>query len=973
MSRKDRPSADLVERTRLQKALRESVILRELADILNSSLDLEQILQKLVIRTTELCDVTRCAVWLLEEPWKHFHPVTYYISSPELAAEMMQSADAVWHRSPLPGDNPIIQRLLNNDGMLSIEDLRAEPTVQNFAETFRTHSVLLIALLREGRPVGMMSLDDPGQIRSFSQEQQQLARAIGQQATIAIYNARLYQQAQAQQMRAEHLIERARAIYQVAMTVNSGAELPAVLRLATHHLVQALEAQDGLVMLLENDKSTLRPASSTSNELQMLPLSLAHLPNVRQAISTGRPMLINAKQAGEHELAWFNQRQLKNLLLVPLMGGQQPDENAEEQPGGHEEPGRENGTAPEAVTTSCLGLIAIYYTQRRRPTRGEYAFAQDIAAQCALAIEKAHLLLETQQAAELANERANTLDAVFQSLTEGITVITPDGQVSIRNATAAQFLGVPLYSSTPIETFLQRHLTYTLEGQPLAYENFPLVRALRSPNSDVRGERFLTTRADGARRVVEVTATPLKNKEQGQIGLVTAFRDITIQMQAEQRIRLALDTFLHIAEAVSYSTDIREILHRVLAEALTTLHCRRGMVHLFQPPQDEFEPLLSLGFSPEEESHWLQEQHSWLHPETTGSSQIYTKLTLGQTVLIGEEQGSAQAHPLSPGTMVLAAPLQHNQRLLGLLLLERSTLSTSLIQKPTGFTTWDIAIVEGIAQLAGVAMEQARWQQEAIEAQASATIMREADTMKNEFLAITAHEFRNPLTVILARSQSALRTLRRTAAEKSDATTSSPAESHLETIIAQTKQLNNIVTTFLDAARINQGSFTLKTEVVDLDRVACQVIEDQQALVEKHTLHCNIDGTRGPYQVTGDPARLAQIIANLVENAVKYSPHGGSITVSLRRLEQEPALIEVCVQDEGMGIPLDSQARLFERFYRVPHAASGETRGIGLGLYIVAHLVHMHGGSIRVESSGIPGEGSCFIFTLPASPEENAS
>src|SRR5207302_10438259 len=125
-----------------------------------------------------------------------------------------------------------ILRLLTEGWMLLIDDLRTEPAVQIFAEKFLVSSILLIALIRDGHPVGLMSLDNPGQMRPFSQEQQQMARAISQQATIAIYNARLYQQAQAQQLRAEHLIERARATYQVAMRVNSGEELPVVLKLA---------------------------------------------------------------------------------------------------------------------------------------------------------------------------------------------------------------------------------------------------------------------------------------------------------------------------------------------------------------------------------------------------------------------------------------------------------------------------------------------------------------------------------------------------------------------------------------------------------------------------------------------------------------------------------------------------------------------------------------------------------------------
>ena len=118
----------------------------------------------------------------------------------------------------------------------------------------------------------------------------------------------------------------------------------------------------------------------------------------------------------------------------------------------------------------------------------------------------------------------------------------------------------------------------------------------------------------------------------------------------------------------------------------------------------------------------------------------------------------------------------------------------------------------------------------------------------------------------------------------------------------------------------------------------------------------------------GDSARLQQIITNLVENAIKYSPLGGTIKVYLRSntSEEGKATIEVSVEDKGIGIPLDAQPRLFERFYRAPNIEGSNTRGIGLGLYIVAQLLALQDGSIRVESSGIPGEGSRFIFTLPA-------
>ena len=123
-----------------------------------------------------------------------------------------------------------------------------------------------------------------------------------------------------------------------------------------------------------------------------------------------------------------------------------------------------------------------------------------------------------------------------------------------------------------------------------------------------------------------------------------------------------------------------------------------------------------------------------------------------------------------------------------------------------------------------------------------------------------------------------------------------------------------------------------------------------------------------PYLVKGDGARLQQVIRNLVENAIKYSPLGGPITVRMRRCSssQHTPLIEVCVEDKGIGIPADALPRLFERFYRAPNTAHSSTKGVGLGLFLVARLLRLHGGEIHVESSGMFGEGSRFIFTLPA-------
>ncbi|HYB02305.1 MAG TPA: GAF domain-containing protein, partial [Ktedonobacteraceae bacterium] len=721
--------SNVQEHQRLLAALRESEILRELAELLTSSLDLNHILQVLVKRTTEVCQIERCAVWLLDETDSSLRPATYYLSSQQLSNNTIKAADHIWKHSSLSSTDPAIQRLFKENGMLFLEDLTSVPGMQNVAETFLVRSILIFALVREGRPVGMLTLDEPGKTRTFSTEQMQLARAISQQAAMAIDNARLLQQA--------------------------------------------------------------------------------------------------------HE------------------------------------------------------------------------------------------------AAKLATERANTLDAIFHAMTEGISVIDLEGNILMRNNAAASFLGKNRFIKDQLNEVLNLHPTYTVQGQLISGEDFPVTRSLRGER--IRGERFVTTRADGNERILEVNIAPLFDAANKQIGVVSAFRDVTEQIRVEQRIRQALDTLLHVAEAVTGITEIKDILHSVLERALVTLNCAHGVVQLYDEEHQCFTPLLSIGFSPETEQQWFEDQQVWLHTLSDQNHLFKEQLFQGHATLINAEQCLHQPNPFDH-LMILSAPILHHNRLHGIISLDRSEYPRQYSTHKTHeqrqtpqneFTLWDIAVTEGIAQLAGLAVDQALWQQEAINARASEAAMREANALKDEFLAITAHEFRTPLTVILAQSQLVTRTLKRISdqAQQAGITKLPQVIDNLSVIADQTHQLTNIVSTFLEVTRLNRGELTLHFEEVDLSLLVQNVASRYKALSKEHSFSCIIGPIDHSYLVKGDNARLKQIIANLVENAIKYSPQGGSIKVYLRRTADihDHAMVEVCIEDKGIGIPKDAQPRLFERFYRAPN------------------------------------------------------
>jgi PAS domain S-box-containing protein len=944
------------EHERLLRVLRESEILREIAELLASSLDTTHILQILVQKVTDVCEIGRCAVWLYDENGVRFRPASYHLNAPQLKPANIQMMERFWRNSFLPVKTNLSDQSLSEHGTLVIDDLREIPDLREVAEKFLVQSVLLVILRREQRILGIMSLDNPDSATTFSEDQKKLARAIGQQAAVAIDNSRVYQQAQDQRKRAERLIERAQAIYQVAMAVNSDKELSAVLDIAARNLMRGLNAEGATITLLQGDTlSVVRPTRLPSLADQageyIIP-GLSDLTHCLQAAYERQPIFVKASDLFGIERQWYRQIGLENVLIIPLLAG--PQHRHERKPVG----------MPILDDVSCVGFaFATYASEQPPPPPGYQAFAQDIAAQCALAISKANLLDRANEAARLATEQAHTLSAVFNAMTEGIIVVDLNGRVLLTNNTAAHFLGPDAYNMQRLTTFLQDHPTFTPQDKLMPPEEFPLMRALRG--EPVRGTRFITKRADGSRRHLEVNIVPMQDNDGNTIGLVSAFRDITEQSRVERRIRRALDTMLHASKAISNLSDITEIACSVLSMTLNTIGSPRGVVQLYNPGQQTFVPAHQIGFSDEEVSAWLSEQQAWLAPADGTSNSLRDQLLEGHATLINQEH-CPELLSLPAETMILAVPIMHNKRLLGIMLLDRPrTTRTTQSHVRREFSIWDIPLVEGIAQFAGLALEQARWQQEAAIAYSNEATMRDLNAHKDEFLSMTAHEFREPLTIILGYSQKVARYLSKIKDLPSELT--ERLFDDLSNIDSQTRHLANIVTTFLDVARLNRGQITLTLEEVDLEEIVQQTVGGHSTTSLLHEMRYEIEDDDRPYLLHGDRTRLQQILGNLLQNAIKYSPQGGSITITLRHMidEEGRPCVETRVQDQGIGIPQEARAHLFERFYRASNSDGSEARGLGLGLYIVSEFLRLHGGNIRVESNGVEGEGSCFIFTLP--------
>jgi PAS domain S-box-containing protein len=230
------------------------------------------------------------------------------------------------------------------------------------------------------------------------------------------------------------------------------------------------------------------------------------------------------------------------------------------------------------------------------------------------------------------------------------------------------------------------------------------------------------------------------------------------------------------------------------------------------------------------------------------------------------------------------------------------------------------------------------------------TRFRQAEELKSTFVSVVSHELKTPVALIKGYAE----TLGREDAHWDQDT----MQESLAVITEEADRLTHLIDSLLEASRIQAGGLKLEPTDVHLPRLAEKVVEGFRTQTGIHTFELDFPPEFPP--VWGDPERLREVLSNLVSNAVKYSPNGGTIWIG-GRVDQTG--VTVYVADEGIGIPAEEQVRIFDRFHRVESGLRRRTEGTGLGLYLVKAIVEAHGGRVWVESA--PGRGSIFMFSLP--------
>lgn len=328
-------------------------------------------------------------------------------------------------------------------------------------------------------------------------------------------------------------------------------------------------------------------------------------------------------------------------------------------------------------------------------------------------------------------------------------------------------------------------------------------------------------------------------------------------------------------------------------------------------------------------SPWLEEVVDRV--SHTGKCEV---LQFSSPAPVISESATSTEYSLNGWYTVAARPLTARGRGLGVILWGRS-------EKLRTFTADELSLADELAARGSIALDNSLLVRD----------IQDNDRRKNEFLAMLAHELRNPLAPI-RNAHEILRKLRSDQPELSFAR---------DVIERQVSYLVRLVDDLLDVSRITLGKIRLKYEVLDLSQVVANALETSRPLIDsrEHTLDVSLPSH--PILIAGDVSRLVQVFANLLNNAAKFTPNGGRISLDVTCHDREAV---VRVRDDGAGIPQEMLAQVFELFTQVNHALDRPTGGLGVGLTLVRRIVELHRGSVQAMSEGLE-MGSEFIVRLP--------
>ena len=543
------------------------------------------------------------------------------------------------------------------------------------------------------------------------------------------------------------------------------------------------------------------------------------------------------------------------------------------------------------------------------------------------------------------NRQVRRTEAMIAGMSDGVLLVDGEGRTVFINPAGQRLLGT---SEVGVSITKQAE-AYRLRdehGRKLDPQGLPAAQAL-STGRPVHDVTILISRDETV--AVSMSATPLH--EDGKTsGVIVTFRDITERRALEEQMQVQAERAQILADAGSFfasnidPTWVTQAIVERVAEVLgdwSAVIIRSGERDLTVASLYHRD-MASLGLA------W---SYIYRQPLFVGEGIIgqvvatgYPSLTTNvRTIADATNPGTYHPSPVKLASLLIL-PLRTRREVIGALIIAANDPDRAM-------TDEKLPLAELLTERASLAIENARLYTEQVEARHK---LEDLSRLKDEFLSIASHELRTPVTSIKGYTQ-----LAKTLIKEGDLDTS---EEYLDIALDQIDRMSRLILELLDVSRIETGRLEIRREPIHWAPFVRDVVHRHHTAVSDRRFHVSIPDD--DKVVHGDRDRLEQVLGNLLENAVKYSPEGSDVTVTVD--DKGDALV-TAVCDRGIGIPTDELAQVFERFHRGRHVSSTNYGGLGLGLYITKQIIERHGGTIWVESK--EGHGTTFSFSLPASEE----
>ncbi len=593
---------------------------------------------------------------------------------------------------------------------------------------------------------------------------------------------------------------------------------------------------------------------------------------------------------------------------------------------------------PAIIGEQLIGILDVQASGTNYFTESDLDVYRTLASQIANAFQGAQLFGQQRQAEKAQREAAEKIRAMFDAMTEGITVTNMIGTIEDLNEAMLR-----LYGYHRREELLGRS-SMQLFARPFWSKAAENVRqALEAGASQATECRMV--RHDGSEFEAETSAALLRDINGAPTGFVTIIRDITARKWAEEE-RVRMTTQLRTAADISAQATTLLDPQLLLRQVVTLIKERFDLyhVHFYTLDETTHELLLAAGYGDVGKTMLAQDHRLQLEAEKS----LVARAARTQTPLLVADTTTSpdfMLNPLLPDTRSeIAVPLVLSGKTLGVLDVQHN--------RAHRFTEADLDVFRTLAGQLAAALQNARYFEEL---QRAAERLREVDRMKSEFLANMSHELRTPLNSIIGYAEVMLMGI--------DGEMAPETLEDIQAIYENGQHLLTMINDILDLAKIESGRMALKMEPVEVEQLLDEMRSSGLGLLRKYhkenQVELSIEAEANLPLVSGDRIRLNQILNNLLSNAVKFTEHG---SIQVRAYRQDNHVC-ISVRDTGIGIASDQLEKIFEKFQQVDGSAKRRAEGTGLGLAITRYLVEMHGGTISVHS--VEKKGSVFTVSLP--------